>query len=175
MFSAGQRMDFIMDAFREAAVDGIPIEVTAVLDDLLDQAIAVMDADFGNIQLLDRNDNRLRIVASRGFESEFLEFFAVVGGDDHSACAFALAASDRVVISDINISPFFVGKRSGEVLRDAKVRAVQSTPLVHADGNLLGMISIHWRDPVTPGAEALRRLDGLIARSMREIGGYVPV
>lgn len=151
-----------------SSVSGVSI---TVLDDILDSAIAITRADMGNIQLLDRKDNTLRIVVSRGFEPPFLDFFAVVGRFDHSACAFSLFTMQRTIINDINVSPFFVGKRSGEILREAMVRAVQSTPLVGGDGNLMGMISTHWRIPFTPSDDALRRLDSLIAQTIDQIGG----
>ena len=142
---------------------------TLILDGLLDRAMAIMDADMGNIQLLDRPENALRIVASRGFELPFLEFFAVVDCLDHSACASALHTGSRIVVSDIDASPYFAGKQSGEIMREAGVRAVQSTPIIRRDGSLIGMISTHWRTPFSPNPHDLTRLDSLIARTVEEI------
>jgi len=39
---------------------------------------------------------------------------------------------------------------------------VQSTPLVGRDGNLVGMVSTHWRDVSVSNDEAMRRLDKVI-------------
>jgi len=51
-------------------------DVSALLDDILAAAIEITDADMGNIQLLD--GDTLKIVAQRGFEAPFLEFFKAV-------------------------------------------------------------------------------------------------
>ena len=142
-----------------------------LLDNLLNGAMDVMSADMGNIQLLDADKNTLRIVVHRGFEAPFLAFFSAVDGLDNSACAFALYTAQRIVVSDIAASPFFVGKRSGDVMREAGVRAVQSTPLVGSNGKLKGMLSTHWRAPCKPGAYAFSRLDSLIGNSRDAFDG----
>ena len=60
----------------------------ALLLEIVDAAIAVTGADMGNIQLLDHASGRLRIVASRGFDRPFLEFFDTVQ-EGHAACGMA--------------------------------------------------------------------------------------
>ena len=62
----------------------------ALLLEIVDAAIAVTGADMGNIQLLDHASGRLRIVASRGFDRPFLEFFDTVQ-EGHAACGMAHA------------------------------------------------------------------------------------
>ena len=46
-------------------------DVAALLDEILDAALAITDADMGNIQLLD--GDTLKIVAHRGFEAPFAQ------------------------------------------------------------------------------------------------------
>ncbi|HSM94600.1 MAG TPA: GAF domain-containing protein [Rhizomicrobium sp.] len=138
---------------------------SAVFEDLLGSAIGVMVADMGYVQKLDRESQSLRIVASCGFERSFLDFFAVVERFDSSACAFALHTASRVVVRDTVTSPFFVGKCSEELLQEARVRAVQCSPLVGHDGSLIGMLSTHWHEPFKPSQYMLVRLDQLIADS----------
>jgi len=70
---------------------------------------------------------------------------------------------ERVVVEDVTISQVFVGQPSMNVLIDAGVRAVISTPLMSSAGNLLGMISTHFRKPHHPSERELRLLD-LLAR-----------
>jgi hypothetical protein len=48
------------------------------LGTILDTAIALSGADFGNVQLYDSNRRQLLLVAHRGFEQDFLDAFAVV-------------------------------------------------------------------------------------------------
>jgi PAS domain S-box-containing protein len=62
-------------------------DVAALLDEILDAALAITDADMGNIQLLD--GDTLKIVAHRGFEAPFLDFFNTVH-EGLAACGTAL-------------------------------------------------------------------------------------
>lgn len=143
--------------------------VAARADRLLDEAIAAIGADMGNVQAVDCVTGCLRIVASRGFDAPFLDFFAVVPDGDHAACGAALKRRDRIIVPDIEASPIFAAQRSRDVLRDAGVRAVQSTPILDRAGTPVGMISTHWRSVCVPGEAAMRRLDGVIESTMSGI------
>jgi PAS domain S-box-containing protein len=135
---------------------------TSLLRDIVDAAIAITAADMGNIQLLDRGSGTLKIVASRGFESPFLEFFNAVD-EGQAACGAAMRSSERVVIADVTTSPVFVGTPALNVLLSAGVRAVQSTPLVRRSGQIVGMLSTHCRSVYRPADRDLRIVD-LLAR-----------
>jgi PAS domain S-box-containing protein len=132
------------------------------LHEILDVAIAVAGADKGNIQLLEPEAGVLTIVAQRGFGPEFLKYFEYVR-DDSSACAAAMRSGERVVVEDVTTSKIFVRRPSMNVLIDAGVRAVISTPLISSAGNVLGMISTHFREPFHPGERELSLTD-LLAR-----------
>ena len=123
--------------------------------EILNATIELLGADKGNLQMLD--GGVLRIAAQRGFESEFLECFREVSVDDPSACGRALHGRSRTVVEDVEEDPSFAPFRA--VARTAGYRAVQSTPLLGRDGQLLGVISTHWRDPHRPDEQELRRLD----------------
>ena len=135
---------------------------TSLLLEILDAAIALTTADMGNIQLFDRNSKGLKIVASRGFEKPFLEFFNVVQ-HSRAACGTALQTGKRVVIDDITTSPVFVGTPALDVLLAAGVRAVECTPLVGRSGRVVGMLSTHYRTPRRLADRELHVLD-LLAR-----------
>ena len=141
----------------------------ALFDDLLGEAIAVTGADMGNLQVADPATGALRIVVSRGFGAAFLTFFAVVQGSDDSACGAALKQAGRVIVSDVTRSEIFMGNRSGEVLCEASVRAVQSTPILGRTGRLIGMISTHRRSVGMPSHDELARLDSVVRRAADEI------
>jgi signal transduction histidine kinase/ActR/RegA family two-component response regulator len=72
-------------------------------------------------------------------------------------------AAKRVVVGDVATSELFAGQPALDVLLDAGVRAVQSTPLVASDGSVLGMVSTHFSRPHMPDERTLRLLD-LLAR-----------
>jgi signal transduction histidine kinase len=127
------------------------------LDAMLDVVIDLLGADRGNIQLLDPPNNVPRIVAQRGFQPEFLEFFQEVSWQDASACGRASRANQRVVIEDIEADALYEPIRA--VARAAGYRAVVSTPLIAGEGTLLGVVSIHFRSVHRPSEAELRRLD----------------
>jgi len=137
-------------------------EFQKCLDEIVVTAVDLTGAEKGTLQLLDPGSGMLTLSAHRGFDQPFLEFFACVA-DRHSACGAAMASSDRVVVEDVARSDIFAGKPSLDVLREAGVRAVQSTPLMSSTGQLLGMISTHFPQPHQPAERELRLMD-LLAR-----------
>ena len=140
----------------------------AVFDEILGAAIALMGADFGNIQLLDPSGSHLQIVAHRGFPDWWLQYWNRVS-EGHGACGTALAHGERVIVEDITQSPIFVGTDVLEIQLRAGVRAVQSTPLITRSGVPLGMISTHYAVPRRPPERALRLLDLLVRRTVEII------
>ncbi|BBA68799.1 Oxygen sensor histidine kinase NreB [Geobacter sulfurreducens] len=140
--------------------------IGAVLEEIIEAAIAITGADMGNLQLLDAS-GALKIVAHRGFGAPFLDFFSTVR-DGCACCGTALRLGTRMVIEDVTQSPVFAGTPALEVMLDAGARAVQSTPLVSSSGPLLGMLSTHYRSPRRPDERDLRLLD-LLARLSTDI------
>ncbi|HVI92368.1 MAG TPA: GAF domain-containing protein [Anaeromyxobacter sp.] len=106
--------------------------------DLLELAISIADADMGNVQALEHSTRTLRIVAYRGFEPPFLEFFARVEAGEAAACGAALAARAPMLVPDVEESALFRGGQALEVLRGAGVRAVLSVPAVDDEGDVVG-------------------------------------
>ena len=145
-------------AIRERSVCGD--DGRGLLDHLLEAVMTLTAADRGNIQLLNPRTEALEIVAHRGFDSEFLEFFGEVH-DAGTACGVAMRQRECVIVEDVAAHPIFAG-RAREVMLRAGARAVQSTPLVAPSGGLLGVVSTHYgRSCRVPGrALALVRLLG---------------
>lgn len=143
-------------------------DLSTLLEEVLQAAIEVTGADFGNIQLLDPTVGGLRIVAQQGFCAEFLEYFDHVH-EGQAVCGAAMKARQRVLVEDVTDSRLFRDARTIEVMLRAGVRAVQSTPLTGRSGELLGMISTHYRVPGQPSEREFRVLD-MIARLA---GGFI--
>lgn len=148
-------------------------EPNAVLHEILDAAIAITEADFGNVQMLDPDAGDLRIVVHRGFPEPWVKFWSRAS-KGHGACGTALERKQRVIIDDVARSPAF-DDAARAVQLDAGVRAVQSTPLFSRSGKLIGMLSTHYRHPRRPSARALGFIDLLarqtadfLERSLRE-------
>ena len=134
-----------------------------VLEAALEAAIDVTGADMGNVQLASADG--LRIVAQRGFDAPFLQYFALVTAETASACGKALRLGQRVVVTDVASDQIFAGTPAAEVMEAAGARAVQSTPLVAASGWIAGMLSTHFTDPGAPSEEALARVDQIARRT----------
>ncbi len=139
--------------------DGDP---NSLLLEIVDAAIAITSADMGNIQFLDRGSGALKIVASRGCEAPFLEFFDAVH-EGQGSCGTAMRHDERTVVEDVTTSPIFVGTPSLGAVLAAGIRAVQSTPLVGRSGQVVGMLSTHYRTPRCPADRDLHVVD-LLAR-----------
>lgn len=143
----------------------------AILDAILDAAIAIAEADFGNIQVLDPQTAELKIVAYRGFPDWWLEFWHRASRG-HGVCGTALERLQRVVVEDVETSPIFIGTDALGVQLRAGIRAVQSTPLIGRSGKPLGMISTHWHAPHRPPEQVLRLLD-VLAREGSDVLEHV--
>ena len=77
------------------------IDSDSICQEIVDAAIAITKADKGNIQLLDQQTEKLKIVAHRGFDLPFLNFFEFVEAGDATACVTAMKRMERVVIEDV--------------------------------------------------------------------------
>jgi GAF domain-containing protein len=112
------------------------------LRESLDVSMSIQGADMGLIQVVD-NEANLRIIAQRGFTREFLRYFKKVRANDSSACGRAFRAASAVSITDVQEDAGFAPHRG--IARSAGFRAVQCAPLVRADGNVNGVLSVHYR------------------------------
>jgi len=120
--------------------------VRAISERTLSEALALHDAGFGNIQLLNAR-GKLEIVAQRGFGRGFLDFFREVGVTDPSVCGRALEHAERVIVADVTKEPTLAGTDTQAVILAAGVRSVQSTPVISKHGLVFGMISTHFSRP----------------------------
>jgi hypothetical protein len=151
------------------SVDGpgqhLPPVGFSVLEDGLEDALSLLHADRGNVQIVDPITGSLVLVLQTGFSDEFLEYFAVVD-DDGSACGRTASQHAQTVISDVNTDPGFAPHL--EIAAASKFRAVHSTPLVDQSRQLVGVLSTHYPQPYLPPAQDLtlmRRLGELIGQA----------
>jgi PAS domain S-box-containing protein len=140
-------------------------DLHTALQEVLDAAIILMEADMGNVQLFDTRSRTLQLAAQRGFREEFLEYFRSIDVDFDTVCARAAEHGHRVIVEDVQTDPAFAAHRALAVA--AGFRAVQSTPVMSRSGELLGILSTHFRHPQRPSERALRMID-LYARQAAE-------
>ena len=132
------------------------------ISEFLASIIDATEADFGNVQLFDSTNQVLRIVAHRGFESEFLDYFDTVSCEDDCLCGAVMNVRIRTVVNDVTVDPIYASDSRGVMLR-ANVRSAQSTPLVDRSGNFVGMVSTHYRRPGGPMPHMWKWVDDLAA------------
>jgi len=80
------------------------------LDNLLDFAINVTGAEFGNVQLFDPATRGLRIVTQRGFKLPFLEIVECVEDED-STCGAAMKKESTCCRAGCHEEPNFCSTR----------------------------------------------------------------
>jgi len=131
-------------------------DLKTALEEVLSAIIDTTGADMGNVQLLDPNTQTLHIAAQRGFEQEFLEHFRTVSVESDSACAHALRTARRFISDDVHRS--FDPAHRAQAIKAGYV-SVQSTPLLSAKGELLGVLSTHYRTTHQFTERDLRILD----------------
>jgi PAS domain S-box-containing protein len=127
------------------------------LEEVLDAAIAMLGAAMGSIQLYNPQTKALEIVTQRGFRKDFLDYFRAPRSSEGSACGRAARLRERVIIEDVQADPAYAPLR--QIAASAGYRAVQSTPLISRGGQLLGILSTHFRQPHRPSERDLRMLD----------------
>lgn len=120
---------------------------------ILEDTMTLMAAEYANVQIVDPRDGSLVLVAQSGFGPGFLEDFAVVR-DDRSVCGQAARSGAQSVVADVRAETAL--EPHWGTFRAAGVRAVQSTPLVDAQGRLIGVISTHAPRPRAPSERDLQ-------------------
>lgn len=135
-------------------------DVNALYQQILDAATSIMHSDFASLQVLE--EDKLRLLAWRGFHADSGRFWQQVGHDSAASCGKALRTGERFVIVDTEESEALAGTADLDEFRRSGIRAVQSTPLRSRSGELIGVISTHWRAPYEPTTGELRLFDVLV-------------
>jgi PAS domain S-box-containing protein len=116
-----------------------------LLETALDAIIGIQCADFGIVHLHDVGTRTMRIATHRGFDHWFLEYLEGADALADAAFAKAMARRERVSFEDIGTEDHSDAYRA--VAKRAGFRAVQATPLLTTGGELVGIISTHFREP----------------------------
>ncbi|MFW6080131.1 MAG: ATP-binding protein [Gemmatimonadota bacterium] len=135
---------------------------------IVEALVILMRSDAASMQMLDPERDELVLLCWRGFAPESARYWARVDATSSSTCGVALASGERVVVEDVEASRFLAGTPDLKEFRRSHLRAVQSTPLRSRTGAWIGMISTHWKEPHSPTADELARLD-LLARPAADL------
>ncbi|WP_058517757.1 GAF domain-containing sensor histidine kinase [Legionella parisiensis] len=140
-------------------------EIKQIFLGIIDTAIAISEADFGHIQLINLATQELKIVAQCGLPQYWLDYWENVS-KRQSSCAKTLEYGKRIIVEDICQSPFFEGKDL-EIQLKAGIMAEQSTPLINREGKIIGVFTTHYKRPFNPDVRILHLLD-LLARQIAD-------
>jgi GAF domain-containing protein len=138
---------------------------------IVDDAVAVMRSEYASVQMLfpERGTGgELRLLAFRGFNPEAAKFWEWVRADSKSTCGIALRETRRVVAPDIAACDFMADSEDQQVYLQTGIHACQTTPLIARAGNVVGMISTHWRTPHEPSQEDFNLFD-ILARQAADL------
>jgi len=142
--------------------------VRAIYEQLLNAATAIMHSEMATMQILVPEKNALLLLAFKGFDPEVIKYWEWVKKGDQSACSTALEKGKRIIIPDIEISEFVNTEGDRAAHRLAGVRAAQSTPLITRSGQLIGMITTHWKTVHEPAERELDLFD-VLARQASDL------
>jgi signal transduction histidine kinase/ActR/RegA family two-component response regulator len=143
-------------------------DTASIYQKIVEAAAAIMRSDGASMQMVDEDQDALRLLAYRGFDPAFGETFRLTRSDTKTSCSMARGLGRRVIVPDVETCDFIVDAAALEDLRKASIRAVQSTPLFSRSGRLLGVISTHWHHPHMPAESDLRQVD-ILARQATDL------
>jgi len=142
------------------------VDVERLYIKLVNVAKTLMRSDYASMQqyfphLGSRGE--LKLLGHYGFSDEAARFWAWVRADSKCTCGVAIMKRERVIASDVANTPYMMGTADQATCLAAGILAVQTTPLLSRTGDLVGMISTHWKHPHMPSERDLRLLD-ILAR-----------
>lgn len=141
------------------------------LQDILAEALSVGPAQFGNVQVLNLQQDALEIAVQHGFSAAFLEAFRRVQRTDGCACGRAWQQRRRISIGSVENDAAF--QPYVAIARKAGFCAVQSTPILLGDGAAVGVLSTHFDYPRVPSFAEGVLLDHCAQRAARAIESFL--
>ncbi len=135
---------------------------------ILNAAISLMGADFGSLQKYHPERESLELLVWEGFHPRSAEHWRWIAGQDPTSCANASSSGGRIFVRDVETEAQLRGTDSLDHFRLSGIRSMQSTPLISRSGDIVGMVSTHWRVPHTPTERELGFLD-LLARQAADV------
>lgn len=115
------------------------------LENLLERAMTMHRTDMGYIHLFDRDTCTLLLAVQCGFDAAAIDNLHTVSITEQSPCISALRSGETVIVEDMETDANFLAYRA--IAKVSGYRAVQSTPLTTRRGNLVGVLSTHFRQP----------------------------
>jgi PAS domain S-box-containing protein len=154
------------------SLQSLSLEIARVADlnglyaKLADTAQLIMRADFASMQEFYPHrgvKGELRLLTSIGFSPVATRFWHWVNADSGCTCGMAYRTLTRFIAADVELCDPPMRADDLAAYREAGIKAAQSTPLISRSGQLVGMISTHWKVAHAPSERDLRLFD-ILAR-----------
>ncbi len=139
----------------------------SIYHEILKAAIVMSHADKGSIQVLDKEKGSLKLLIHSGFEKPYLEHFDSVTLTQNAYWQ-ALKQNKRIITEDVLSNSVFMGTPDMQIVLAEQIVSVQSTTMVSSAGNLLGVISTHYKTKHQFNERELRMFD-LLARQAADV------
>ena len=124
-----------------------PTELRPLCNEVVTGMIELHKADMGSLQLYHAESGALEVLAHHGFESDVSEKLKDVSTGSPLWIA-TLRRGDSVVVEDVLADAAF--EPHWPVAASAGFRAMQFTPLISQDKELIGLVSTHFRQAGKP-------------------------
>jgi diguanylate cyclase (GGDEF)-like protein len=145
-----------LDALRATIADiTSELEISKLLDTILERAIRLLNADGGDFCVYDPDEENLQVVASRNISEDYNGSIIQIG---HGAAGLAAQNRETIVLDD-----YSEWKDKLEKYDDSGIHAAMVSPMIVAD-RLIGTIGIFQDDPKNRFNEDNRKMLGMFAQ-----------
>jgi GAF domain-containing protein len=135
------------------------IAENAPLAEILNELVLMVEAQsrdmLCSVLLLSDDGNHIRHGAAPSLPLNYVK--AVDGepiGPKNGSCGTAMYRGERVIVSDILVSPLWEDYR--QLAEGSGLRACWSTPIMSRRGKVLGSFAMYYRQPQRPNGEEAR-------------------
>jgi GAF domain-containing protein len=146
-------------------------ELNELLDNLLQQAMVMNKTKAGTLQIINAKEQSLELIVSFGLDTTFTEHFKKVMINDGSVCARALERGETIFIEDLRQDRSFAPHLP--VALQNNITAVQSTPMISQNGNIVGIMSTHFKLPRKPSKVEIAKFQNFCRNAAVIIEEYI--
>jgi GAF domain-containing protein len=129
-------------------------DLKQTIEQLVRLAANACGSDMGSLYVLDRTDNYLKPFVLVNLPPEYTAGCTQVGLGEQ-CCGRAALHKIPWVVEDMLRDPLFIACR--EAARTAGVRSAFSVPILDAQGECIGTLASHFREPFRPDTYVLER------------------
>jgi len=130
-------------------------DLTQGMQEVLDAAVSLLEADLGTVQLLHSGSELLEVVAQHGLNPALVGTRRQVSADAAAGRAVETRRTQLIEGEDLGGASWAHGEVAGGMV----FRAVRALPLVARAGPVLGVLSLHFRQAHLASEQEMRRVD----------------